>query len=404
MGEVEEQYQNNGTRYLRIVEKLIQARAKAYLRNRHFWIISVIVAAEIVLYYIEYTPLVAYPTFKYSLFTGVHDFQRTLFFIPAIYAAIVFRIRGATAVSLIFLAVVLPRAVVFSPYPDPLTRSILFCVVTFYVSALVALQLNYSEYQIKAAGDLDQLKSEVVKLGEERASFVHFLGMAVHDMKAPLAAVQGYFQVMLGGLSGELNSKQKHMLERSSKRVSELTELISDILDIPRIESGRVVEGMEWFSLGDEIRGCIEDLRNLAKESAVELRVEVPEKLGKVYGAPPYIRRAIMNLVNNAVRYAPDGVVEIKAREDGDNILVEVTDNGVGIPQDELPRIFEEFFRGSNTNVKGTGLGLTITKRIVKAHGGRIWVESPVPGNEKGARFTFTLSKKPKSERTSESN
>lgn len=355
---------------LRLLEKVAQAKAENWFGNRHFWLILILVIAGIFIYYIENTSLVALLPFNISLLTSVHDLQRTLFFIPATYAAIVYRVRGAIAVSLIFLAVVIPRALLLSPYPDPLFRAVLFCIVAFLVSSLVATQLNYSEHHIKTAGDINRLTSEVKKLGEERNTLLRFLGMAVHDMKAPLAAVQGYLEIMLTGISGNLNDKQKHMLERSSKRIDELIDLISDILDIPRIESGRIIKDMGWFDLGCEIRLCLRDFHEIAEKKRVELRAEIPQKLDKIYGSAPYIKRAVMNLVDNAISYAPGGIVNVNLKENNGYVLVEVIDNGIGIPQDELPKIFSEFFRGSNTDNKGTGLGLPIAKRVVEAHGG----------------------------------
>jgi signal transduction histidine kinase len=101
----------------------------------------------------------------------------------------------------------------------------------------------------------------------------------------------------------------------------------------------------------------------------------------------------VTNLVNNAINYTPKGTVTVRVTEQGKELLVEVTDTGIGIPAEDMPRLFEDFFRASNVEIKGTGLGLSISRRIVEAHGGRIWAESPVPGTDGGSRFCFTLRK-----------
>jgi signal transduction histidine kinase len=207
---------------------------------------------------------------------------------------------------------------------------------------------------------------------EERDSFLRFLVMAVHDLKASLVAVQSYFHVMLGGLAGELSSKQKQMLERCNLRIEELTGLIYNILDIPRIESGGIMDNTELFCIEEDIRGCVYDFRNLAQERGVEIETEIPEGLEKIYGVRPFIRRLITNIVGNGIEYATDGKVVIKVKDGADFGTVEVTDNGIGIPPAELPMIFKEFFRGSNGTFKGTGMGLAIARRIVEAHGGKI--------------------------------
>ena len=124
------------------------------------------------------------------------------------------------------------------------------------------------------------------------------------------------------------------------------------------------------------------------------LKTELPEALAKVYGSAPHLQQVITNLLDNAIRYTPEGDVAIRVKEEKNHTLVEVRDTGIGIPPKDLPHVFDDFFRASNVDTKGTGLGLSISKRIVEAHGGKIWVESPYPGTNHGSKFTFTLPKK----------
>ena len=199
---------------------------------------------------------------------------------------------------------------------------------------------------------------------------------------------------MLGGFSGELNEKQKNMLERSSYRITKLLSLISDLLDIPRIETGQIVQEMKEISLRQVVRNCLEDQRKLAKERGIKLKVELPEALPKIRGSSSRLQQVITNLVNNALNYTPEGTVTLRVREGDNHIEIEVMDTGIGIPPQDLPQVFDDFFRASNVATKGTGLGLSIVKRIVEAHKGRIWVESPYSGSDTGSKFTFTLPKK----------
>jgi signal transduction histidine kinase len=246
----------------------------------------------------------------------------------------------------------------------------------------------------KRTGELEQASAEIAKLEEEKNRFLRFLGIAAHDLKAPLTAIQGFLWIMLGGYSGEISDKQRNMLERSTYRIKELLNLISDLLDIPRIETGQIVEEMKQISLVKVIKASVGDLREAAKEKKLKLEVDLPPSLPKVYGSAPRLQQAVTNLVSNAINYTPEGSVTIRVSEGKDEIRVEVMDTGIGIPADDLPRLFEDFFRASNVESKGTGLGLSITRRIVEAHGGKIWVESPCPETGKGSRFTFTLPKK----------
>ena len=242
--------------------------------------------------------------------------------------------------------------------------------------------------------ELEKSSKEITKLAEEKNRFLRFLGIAAHDLKAPLAAIQSYIGVMLGGFSGELTEKQSNMLQRSSVRITELLRLISDLLDIPRIETGQIVQEMKEISLRQVVRTCLEDQRKLAKERGIKLKVELPEALPKIRGSSPRLQQVIANLVNNALNYTPEGTVTLRVREGDNHIEIEVMDTGIGIPPQDLPQVFDDFFRASNVATKGTGLGLSIVKRIVEAHKGRIWVESPYSGSDTGSKFTFTLPKK----------
>jgi len=266
-----------------------------------------------------------------------------------------------------------------------------------FLSALAnlgALCLEKARLHETLGENLEQSSREIAKLEEEKDRFLRFLGIAAHDLKAPLAAIQSYIGVMLGGYSGEITEQQRTMLQRSSLRITELLDLISDLLDIPRIETGQLVQEMKEVSLRQVVRNCLEGQRSLAKEKGVELKAELPKTVPKIRGSSPRLQQVITNLVNNGVNYTPEGTVTIRVKEQDKEIYVEVMDTGIGIPPEDLPRVFDDFFRASNVETKGTGLGLSIARRIVEAHGGKIWVESPCPGNSIGSKFIFTLPKK----------
>ena len=271
-----------------------------------------------------------------------------------------------------------------------------------FLSALAnlgAIALEKAKLYESLGQSLEKCSIERTNLEEERNRFLRFLAIAAHDLKAPLTAIQSYFWVMLGGFSGELNDKQRHMLERSSKRVTELLELISDLLDIPRIEAGRIVSEMGDVSLHQVVKRALDDLRNSAKQKEVKLKAKLPQSLPKIHGSVPHLQRVITELLTNAINYSPGGMVTITVKEEDNDIRVEVMDTGIGIPAEELPQTFDDFFRASNVQTKGTGLGLSIAKKTVEAHGGRIWVESPCPETNTGSKFTFTLPKKSETER-----
>lgn len=233
-------------------------------------------------------------------------------------------------------------------------------------------------------------------LEEEKRQFLRFISIAAHDLKAPLAAIQTFLGVMLDGFAGDLNEKQNHMMQRASQRINELLNLISNLLDIPRIEIGQLAQEMTEVSLAQLIDKFVEETSSLVEQKGLKLLVRMPPNLSSVYGAPTRLRQVLANLVNNAVNYTSEGEVVVGVIETDNEILVEVADTGCGIPPNDRPKLFEDFFRGSNVGPKGTGLGLSISRRIVLAHGGKIWAESPCAETGKGSKFCFTLPKKAK--------
>ena len=248
----------------------------------------------------------------------------------------------------------------------------------------------------KKTKKLEEAAKELAKLEEGRKHLLRFLAIASHDLKAPLSAVQSYLQLMLGGFVGEMAEKQRHMMKRSSKRVSELLGLISDLLDISRIEAGQIIGEMEEVSLPQVVKDSIESVRALAKENKISLTVEIPKSLPKLQASGARLQQVVTNLLINAIKFSPEkGDVKVRAVDRDKYVQVEVLDTGSGIDADDLPKIFNDFYRGGDKEKTGTGLGLSIVKRIVEAHGGMIWAESPNPEDEtaRGSKFTFTLAK-----------
>ena len=245
--------------------------------------------------------------------------------------------------------------------------------------------------------ELEQASKEVVKLEEERRHFVRFLGVVTHDLQSPLVATQSFMSYILDGFTGTITDGQRDLLERGVRRIDGLLTLITDLLDIPRIESGQITREIHEISLDDVLKRSLEGLDNVAQQKGLTLKVELPEGLPKIYGANRRLQQVLNNLVSNAINYTNEGMVTVRVSDNNNEVLVEVIDSGIGILPEDLPRLFNDFFRGSNVGSKGTGLGLSISKRIVEAHGGKIWAESPDPETQKGSRFTFTIPKKQKS-------
>jgi two-component system phosphate regulon sensor histidine kinase PhoR len=181
------------------------------------------------------------------------------------------------------------------------------------------------------------------------------------------------------------------MVQRAQCKSRYLGHLIKDLLSLSRIKAARKIPKTA-VKLPEIINQVFEELQSRVAEKNLTLEQKLPESLTSVYGNEDALHELLGNLVTNAVKYTlVGGRVEVTASNTGDEVLVKVQDNGVGIPPEALPRIFEEFYRADNVKaeaVEGTGLGLSIVSQILNTHGGKIWVESE---QGKGTTFSFTL-------------
>jgi signal transduction histidine kinase len=271
-----------------------------------------------------------------------------------------------------------------------------------YITTAVAGELREQHLKVDELRDqlmaedkreLERFSGEVAHLKEERTRFVRLLSVVAHDLQAPLVAVQSCISYVLDGYAGETNNEQKDWLQRSSRRIDGLLVLITDLLDIPRIELGQLKQEMAEISLNDVINRSLEGLDIVARKKGLQLTVELPDRSPVIYGSSRRLQQVVTNLTNNAINYTNEGSITIKLTEDTDEIRVEVIDTGIGIPAKDLPRLFDEFSRGSNVEIKGSGLGLSISRRIITAHGGKIWAESPLLEDGRGSKFIFTIPK-----------
>lgn len=246
-------------------------------------------------------------------------------------------------------------------------------VVAAYLTQVPQIGLTLTLHDVTTFKELDRIKSE-------------FVSTVSHDLRSPLTAILGYVELL--ERVGPLNDKQRAFVQRVQASVSNITELINDLLDLGRIEAG-MDERKILLSLRDVIAYSVEELRSQALEKQQNLMVEVDENLPPVLGDSVRLRQVVDNLVGNAIRYTPEGgEIYVRAWVEQGQVFLQVKDTGVGIPAADLPHIFEKFYRASNVveMVSGSGLGLAIVKSIVENHDGRIWVDS-----EEGKGSTFTV-------------
>jgi signal transduction histidine kinase len=259
---------------------------------------------------------------------------------------------------------------------------------------LMELNQLKSDLLSEKTRELEQISKDVAKLKEEKRRIIGFLSAITHDLRAPLSATQSCLWAIMGGYAGAVTDEQKDLLERSTRRIDGLLALIADLLDIPRIEAGQLVQEMKEISFNEVVERSVDSIEGLAKEKKLTLTVGLPAVSPKIWGSDRRLQQVMTNLLGNATNYTEEGSILVRVTDAEDELRVEVSDGGVGIPPEELRKLFQDFFRGSNVRSDGTGLGLSISRRIVEAHGGKIWAESPCPETGRGSRFTFTLPKR----------
>jgi len=242
-------------------------------------------------------------------------------------------------------------------------------------------ELEESAQALAAANDqlkeLDRLKSE-------------FLNTVSHELRTPLTSIKAFSEILLDN-AGEDIETQLEFLNIINQESDRLTRLINNLLDLSRIEAGRMQWDIEPLRLRDVTDSCVNATRSLMEMQHLTLAVDVPDDLDLVADRDKLIQ-VVTNLLSNAIKFTPcDGTITLSAVRRDRHIEIVVADTGVGIPVEHLERIFEKFQQvdASHTReVKGSGLGLPIVRSIVEAHGGKVWVESE-PGQ--GSRFTVSL-------------
>lgn len=224
-------------------------------------------------------------------------------------------------------------------------------------------------------------------------TLTYFLSIVSHELRTPLAAIENYLRTIRGGFVGDLNPKQERMVERSILRVTDLTRLIANVVDLARMRPEQIQADFEWFDPGEVGRESIDDARLAAAEKEIELMIEPPPEFQPVVGARRRMRQVLTNLLTNAIKFAPsESTVIFRAWYESDELIFEVEDKGPGIPPAELPHIFKDFYRATNAgNSPGAGLGLSIAQKIVKAHNGAIHVKNLTDEDGKITGTSFSV-------------
>jgi signal transduction histidine kinase len=236
------------------------------------------------------------------------------------------------------------------------------------------------------------VSSRTEELRELNRRKSEFLANMSHELRTPLNAIIGFSEVMIGGMAGPQSEKQKEFCGDIRESGKHLLSLINDILDLSKVEAGRMELEMARFDLRHAMDNALTLVRGRAEAHSIELETLISEDVDEFEGDERKLKQILLNLLTNAIKFTPEGgTVTLEARRSEETYVFSVKDTGIGIAPEDQERVFEEFRQvgfDSARKAEGTGLGLTLTKRLVELHGGRITVDS-TPG--RGSTFTFNL-------------
>jgi signal transduction histidine kinase/ActR/RegA family two-component response regulator len=220
-----------------------------------------------------------------------------------------------------------------------------------------------------------------------------FLSMISHELRTPLTAIIGYTDLLLRQIHGTLNERQAHHQQAVKKAANRLLALVNDLLDLNRLEGGHVVLNLDDLPLSDAVKQAVSQCASGAEQRGVELRLDLPVAPVAVHADSDRLQQVLTNLLDNAIKFTPTGgSVTVRVKQCDDDVTVSVVDTGVGVPPEQLHRIWDRFHQADSSTRRqfgGTGLGLAIVRHLVELHGGSVSVASAGP-NE-GSTFSFTL-------------
>lgn len=250
------------------------------------------------------------------------------------------------------------------------------------------------ELELKVKERTKQLASALEQVNEISQKKSEFISAVSHELRTPLTSIKGYAAILMAGKIGEIPDAVKERLSKINTHSDNLVSMINNLLDIARIESGRVELKFELKSVKYMVDNVADLLTPQIKDKDIKLSISIPPTVNLVYVDSSHAERIFINLINNAIKFTPkSGAIQISASTviDRGFATFHVTDTGIGIAPDDVKKLFYEFFRVENEinqSVKGTGLGLSLVKNIVEAHHGTITVKSQVGS---GSTFSFTL-------------
>jgi signal transduction histidine kinase len=270
----------------------------------------------------------------------------------------------------------------------PSLLSLVMFVVAIFAITLVKQITKRQQYILSLAIELENKNEQLTRVDKLRRGL---LAVASHDLKAPLDAIASYLLLFRDGYMGTLSEQQRKIIEKTLKRLEGLRNFISDILNVQSIERGNVTQNIQTTNIETLLKQAIENQELSTSKKSQTIKLHTTQQLPPIEVVPELIAQVFENVLSNAVKYTPHGgQIEVTAHIANQHLKLEFTDNGIGISEEDLPNIFEDFFRASNvkSQYEGTGLGLSLVARIVKHHRGKIWATSQI---QRGTTIHITI-------------
>ncbi len=256
----------------------------------------------------------------------------------------------------------------------------------------IKLSKNLSSLQEDIKLMFEKAKSDIEDLTRLQKVRSEFLANVSHELRTPIFAIQGYIETLLNGAMNDENVN-KYFLEKANQHTLNLNNLLNDLIDISMIESGEMRMSFRYFKIDEYLRSLVNEFLPAVKEKNIELIYHSVNSNLQLFGDKERLRQVMVNLIQNSIKYTEKGTIEILVEEEQKFGKIIVKDTGIGIPEEDITRIFERFYRVDKARsraIGGTGLGLAIVKHIIEAHGSKVEVESKI---DIGSEFSFRLKK-----------
>lgn len=329
-----------------------------------------------------------YPLILFSLYpviTGYAILRHQLFNVKVI---------AAQLITFILWFSILVRMFFASSVKEQFANAVLFFISIFLGILLirsVKKEVNQREKIESLAADLETANSHLKELDQQKSEFV---SLASHQLRGPLTAIKGYASMLLDDDFGPIEGPVRDAVDKMYQSTQDLVVVVGDYLDVSRIEQGRMKYDFSDFDMKELIATTITELKPNIERAKLAISFDYDAGATfMVHADQGKIRQVIGNLLDNSIKYTPKGSIHVWLQKTPENkILISISDTGVGIRPEILPRLFEKFTRApdaSKTNILGTGLGLYVAKKMIEAHEGRVWAESP--GEDKGSTFFIEL-------------